>query len=68
MKYKAIKRFRDKYTREIILPGANFECDDPERIANLLNRGLIKEVKDQPVNDKKNNKKTAKAVMICSTF
>lgn len=41
MKYKAIKRFRDKHTRKIILPGTTFMCDENERIKDLLERGLI---------------------------
>lgn len=41
MKYKVIKRFRDKHTRKIILPGDTFVCDENERIKNLLERGLI---------------------------
>lgn len=42
MKYKVIRRFRDKYTREIILPGATFICDEADRIQNLISRGIIK--------------------------
>lgn len=42
MKYEVIRRFRDKYTGEIILPGATFTCDEPDRIKDLTNRGLIK--------------------------
>ena len=42
MKYEVIRRFRDKYTGEIILPGATFTCDEPDRIQNLIKRGLIK--------------------------
>lgn len=42
MKYKVIRRFRDKYTGEIILPGETFTCDETDRIQNLIRRGLIK--------------------------
>jgi len=36
MKYEVIRRFRDKYTGEIILPGATFTCDEADRIQNLM--------------------------------
>ena len=42
MKYEVIRRFRDKYTGEIVLPGATFTCDEADRIQNLIRRGLIK--------------------------
>jgi hypothetical protein len=42
MKYEVIRRFRDKYTREIILPGATFICDEADRIEDLVSRGIIK--------------------------
>ncbi len=42
MKYEVIRRFRDKYTGEIILPGATFTCDEADRIQNLIGRGIIK--------------------------
>lgn len=42
MKYEVIRRFRDKYTGEIILPGANFVCEETERIKDLTSRGIIK--------------------------
>ena len=42
MKYKVIRRFRDKYTGEIILPGATFICDEADRIKDLVSRGIIK--------------------------
>jgi hypothetical protein len=42
MKYEVIRRFRDKYTGEIILPGATFICDEADRIKDLTNRGIIK--------------------------
>ena len=41
MEYSVIRRFRDKYTREIILPGTTFICDETERIKNLIRRGII---------------------------
>ena len=42
MKYEVIRRFRDKYTGEIILPGATFICDEADRIKDLVSRGIIK--------------------------
>lgn len=42
MKYQVVRRFRDKYTGELILPGDSFICDENERVENLLARGLIK--------------------------
>ena len=41
MEYKVIRRFRDKYTGEIYLPGDAFESDEADRIEDLLNRKLI---------------------------
>lgn len=46
MKYEVVKRFRDKYTGELILPGDSFICDENERVENLLARGLIKKSYD----------------------
>lgn len=45
MEYKVIRRFRDKYTREIYLPGDAFVSDEADRIKDLLTRELIEEVK-----------------------
>ena len=42
MKYEVIRRFCDKYTGEIILPGATFICDEADRIKDLVSRGIIK--------------------------
>ena len=42
MKYEVIRRFRDKYTGEIILPGATFFCEETDRIKDLTDRGIIK--------------------------
>lgn len=42
MKYEVIRRFRDKYTGEIILPGSTFICDETGRIKDLTDRGIIK--------------------------
>ena len=42
MKYEVIRRFRDKYTGEIILPGSTFICDETDRIKDLASRGIIK--------------------------
>ena len=41
MKYEVIRRFRDKYTGGIILPGATFICDEADRINDLIKRGII---------------------------
>lgn len=43
MKHEVIRRFRDKYTGEIILPGETFICDETDRIKDLISRGIIKE-------------------------
>jgi hypothetical protein len=48
MKYKVIRRFRDKYTGEIILPGATFICDEADRIKDLTDRGIIKKQEINP--------------------
>lgn len=42
MKYEVIRRFRDKYTGEIILPGSTFICDENDRIKDLISRRIIK--------------------------
>ncbi len=42
MKHEVIRRFRDKYTGEIILPGSTFICDETDRIKDLVSRGIIK--------------------------
>lgn len=42
MKYEVIRRFKDKYTGKIILPGSTFICDENDRIKDLINRGIIK--------------------------
>lgn len=42
MKYEVIRRFRDKYTGETILPGSTFICDENDRIKDLTDRGIIK--------------------------
>ena len=48
MKYEVIRRFRDKYTGEIILPGATFICDEADRIKDLTDRGIIKKQNRNP--------------------
>lgn len=45
MKYTVMRQFRDKYTREIYLPGDAFVSDEADRIKDLLTRELIEEVK-----------------------
>lgn len=42
MKYEVIRRFRDKYTGKIILPGSTFICDENDRIKDLISRRIIK--------------------------
>ena len=44
MKYKVIKRFKDKYTREQHIPGDTFVSDEAARIQDLLNRRLIEPI------------------------
>lgn len=41
MKYKVIRRFRDKYTGAIYGPGDTFVSEEADRIKDLLTRGLI---------------------------
>lgn len=48
MKYEVIRRFRDKYTGEIILPGSTFICDETDRIKDLVSRGIIKKQEFNP--------------------
>lgn len=50
MKYEVIRRFRDKYTGEIILPGSAFICEETDRIKDLTDRGIIK--KNVPIEKK----------------
>ena len=42
MKVKVLRTFRDKYTKEIYAPGAEFKCDDEERVKDLVARGFVK--------------------------
>lgn len=42
MKYEVIRRFRDKYTGGIYLPGDAFVSDETDRIKDLVSRGIIK--------------------------
>jgi len=46
MKYTVMRQFRDKYTREIYLPGDAFVSDEADRIKDLLTRGLIETADD----------------------
>lgn len=48
MKYPVIKRFRDKYTKAIYLPGKIIELDEETRINDLQNRKLIGEAIEEP--------------------
>lgn len=43
MRYQVIAKFRDKYTKEIYLPGKEIDLTGETRIADLQNRGLIGE-------------------------
>ncbi len=61
MKYEVIRRFRDKYTREIILPGATFICDEADRIKDLVSRGIIK---TQDLNPDEMTKKEIMSMLI----
>jgi hypothetical protein len=38
---KVLKKFRDKYSGKIYIPGNNFMSDDVDRINDLIIRGLI---------------------------
>lgn len=51
MKYNVIRRFRDKYTGEIYLPGVTFESDEAGRIKDLLNRKLIEPMPEDELPD-----------------
>lgn len=46
MKFNVNKRFKDKYTGEIYLPGDTFKSDDDKRIEDLINRKLINQNED----------------------
>ena len=46
---KVLKKFRDKYTNKIYLPGIEFHCDDEKRIADLQNRELIEQTEPKHV-------------------
>lgn len=39
-KLKVNRKFQDKYTAEVYLPGSAFETDDPARVNDLVRRGL----------------------------
>lgn len=51
MEYKVIRRFRDKYTGGIYLPGVTFESDEAGRIKDLLNRKLIEPMPEDELPD-----------------
>lgn len=51
MKYNVIRRFRDKYTGEIYLPGDTFTSDEASRIKDLLNRKLIEPMPEDELPD-----------------
>lgn len=60
MKLKVSREFRDKFTKKMYAPGAVIDIDDPERVADLVNRGLaeaiIEEVEEKPAPKKKSKK------------
>ncbi len=37
---KVNRKFQDKYTKEVYLPGATLETEDPSRVNDLVKRGL----------------------------
>lgn len=39
-KLKVIRKFQDKYTNEVCLPGSAFKTDDVSRVNDLVRRGL----------------------------
>lgn len=45
MKLKVIKRFRDKYTKEVYEVNKFYETDDKERAEFLIKSGYCQEVK-----------------------
>jgi len=47
MELKIIKRLKDKYTGEIILPGGILETNEIERIKDLITRGLADATKKE---------------------
>jgi len=58
---KVLKPFRDKYNPDhIFLPGDDFKSTDKDRIADLVQRGLI-EGEQSPSLDHSANKPTKKA-------
>ena len=59
MKVKVLKTFRDKFTKELYLPGTELELDEKGRIADLESRGLVKAEFEKPA-EKKPRKKTKK--------
>jgi hypothetical protein len=46
--YKVKCVFKDKYTEHLYSVGEDFTSDEPERINDLLNRGLIEGVSEDP--------------------
>ena len=48
MRYQVIAKFRDKYTKEIYLPGREIDLADEKRIADLQARKLIDKALDEP--------------------
>lgn len=61
---KVLIPFRDKYNPErVYVPGEDFISDEPERINDLINRGLINDVEDIPSKaSKKNSAKKSQRV------
>lgn len=48
-KLKVIRKFQDKYTDEVCLPGSAFETEDLSRVNDLVKRGLCDLVDVVPV-------------------
>lgn len=53
MRYQVIAKFRDKYTKEIYLPGKEIDLTDETRIVNLQKRKLIGETIEEPTAEPK---------------
>lgn len=49
MAYKTIKRFRDRETGKIFVPGQSFHTETKERVELLLDQGFIEEANEGPL-------------------
>lgn len=59
MKGTVISMFADKYNGHLYNAGDTFECDDKERIADMVDRGLLK-VADEKAETKSETSATPK--------